>query len=129
MYAVTPQQDSRPAERVAIPDPPARFVRALATHAFEAVAGSRNITQLGGAVTFGAARQLALQRAAMQERKHAYRDARRYVPSPGRMHLCRVMPDTAEASVVLHTEHRAFAVALKLEWVRGRWRACEIYVM
>lgn len=111
------------------PDPSARFVRALATHAFEAVEGIRSIAQLGAALSVGAARQLALQRNAMRERRQVYQDERRCVPSPGRMHLCRVLPYIAEASVVLHTEHRSHAVALRLEWVHGRWRASEIHVL
>lgn len=112
-----------------VPDPSAHFVRALATHAFEAVEGLRSITQLGAALSVGAARQLALQRNALSERRHAYRDQRRCVPSPGRMRLCRIRPCIAEAAVVLHTEHRSHAVALRLEWIHGRWRANEIHVM
>lgn len=112
-----------------IPEPPARFVRALAAHAFEAVEGMRSIAGLGGAISVAAARQLALQRNLLRERRQVYRDRRQCVPSPGRMHLCRVQPDLAEASVVLHTEHRSYAVALRLEWVHGRWRGCEVYVM
>lgn len=112
-----------------VPDPSAHFVRALATHAFEAVEGLRSIAQLGAALSVGAARQLALQRNALRERRQAYRDQRRCVPSPGRMRLCRILPCIAEAAVVLHTEHRSHAVALRLEWIHGRWRASEIHVM
>lgn len=112
-----------------IPDPTDRFVRALATHAFEVVEGLRSISQLGTSVSVGAARQLALQRTAMREKRHLYRDARQCAASPGRMHLCRPLQHVAEASVVLHTERRSYAVALRLEWVRGRWRASEVHVM
>lgn len=124
MYAVV-EQDF--AEKV--PDPSAHFVRALATHAFEAVEGLRAIAQLGAALSVSAARLLALQRHTLSESRQAYQDERRCVASPGRMHLSRVQPYTAEASVVLHTEHRAHAVSLSLEWVHGRWRASEIYVL
>lgn len=111
------------------PEPSARFVRALATHAFEAVEGTRSITQLGAALSVGAARQLVLQRNALREGRQAHRDQRTCVPHPGRMRLCRVLPSVAEATVVLHTEHRSHAVALRLEWVHGRWRASEVYVL
>lgn len=111
------------------PDPSAHFVRALATHAFEAVEGLRSIAQLGAALSVGAARQLALQRNALSERRQVYRDQRRCVPSPGRMRLCRVMPYVSEATVVLHTEHRSHAVAMRLEWIHGRWRASEVHVL
>ena len=112
-----------------IPDPQARFVRLLAAHAFEAVEGIRNISQLGGVLSVGAARQLALQRNALRERNAVYRDPRQCTASPGRMRLCRVLPDVAEVSVVVHTERRAHAVALRLEWVHARWRASEVHVM
>jgi hypothetical protein len=80
-------------------------------------------------VSVGAARQLALQRGALRERRQLYRDARSCVPSPGRVHLCRIDPLLIEATVAVHTERRTHAVALRLEWVRSRWRACELYVM
>lgn len=112
-----------------IPDPQARFVRLLAAHAFEAVEGIRSISQLGGVLSVGAARQLAQQRNALRERNAVYRDPRQCTASPGRMRLCRVLPDVAEASVVVHTERRAHAVALRLEWVHSRWRASEVHVM
>jgi len=112
-----------------IPDPSARFVRALATHAFEVVEGLRSIAQLGTSISVGAARQLALQRTALREQRHFDRDTRHCAASPGRMHLCRPLTHVAEASVVLHTERRSYAVALRLEWVHGRWRASEVHVM
>ena len=112
-----------------IPDPQPRFVRLLAAHAFEAVEGIRSITQLGAALSVGAARQLAMQRNALRERNAVYRDPRQCTASPGRMRLCRVLPHVAEASVVVHTGRRAHAVALRFEWVHSRWRASEIHVM
>lgn len=112
-----------------IPDPPERLVRSLAAQAFEVVEGVRNIAQLGALISVGAARQLASQRTALKERRQVYQDQRTCIPSPGRVHMCRVLPHLAEASVVLHTEHRSHAVALRLEWVHRRWRACELYVM
>ncbi len=129
MHAVSELADVGHDHGERIPDPSARFVRALAAQAFEAVEGLRSISQLGAALSVGAARQLAQQRNALRERRQMYRDQRRCVPSPGRMHLCRVHEGVAEASVVLHTEHRSHAVALRLEWVHGRWRASEIHVM
>lgn len=112
-----------------IPDPQARFVRLLAAHAFEAVEGTRSITQLGAALSVGAARQLAMQRNALRERNAVYRDSRQCTVSPGRLRLCRVLPHIAEASVVVHTDRRSHAVALRLEWAHSRWRASEIHVM
>lgn len=112
-----------------IPDPQERFVRALAAQAFEAVEGMRSIAQLGQTISVGAARQLAEQRTALSESRQLYKDRRRCAPSPGRMHLCRVLPHLAEASVTVHTGRRSHAVSLTLEWVHGRWRARELFVM
>jgi len=112
-----------------IPDPSEKFVRALATHAFEAVEGVRSIAQLGTAITLNVARQLAQQRDLLRERNSLSHDTRRCIPYPGRMHLCRTLPRLAEATVVVHTARRAHAVALCLEWVHGRWRACELHVL
>lgn len=112
-----------------IPDPPPQFVRALAVHAFEAVEGKRTISQLGSAVTFTAARQLAEQRQALSERNALYRDSRTCAASPGPLHLCRVLADLAEASIALHTGRRTYAVSLRLEWIHGKWRASEVYVL
>ena len=112
-----------------IPDPQDRFVRRLATLCFEAVEGLRGIHEIGTMLSMGAARQLAVQRTAHRERREAQLDRRRCIASPGRLRLCRVFPHVAEATVVLHTEHRSHAVALRLEWAHGRWRASEIYVM
>lgn len=112
-----------------IPDPQDRFVRRLAALSFEAVEGIRSIHEIGTMLSIGAARQLAVQRTAHRERGEALRDTRRCVPSPGRIRLCRIFPHIAEATVVLHTEHRSYAVALRLEWAHGHWRACEVYVM
>ena len=125
LSAVPPLDDNQQQ----IPDPPERFIRSVATQAFEVVEGLRSISQLGAAVSVGAARQLAEQRRALRERRQAYKDVRRCVASPGRVHLCRVMPHLAEASVVMHADHRSHAVALRLEWAHHRWRACEVYVM
>ena len=112
-----------------IPDPQDRFVRRLAALSFEAVEGLRSIHEIGTMLSLGAARQLAIQRTAHREHRDALLDRRRCAPSPGRIQLCRLFPHVAEATVVLHTEYRSYAVALRLEWAHGHWRACEVYVM
>lgn len=129
LVAVPPPPTERAGPANGIPDPSRRFVSMLAAHAFEVVEGTRSIGQLGAAVSVGAGRQLDAQRTALRERRQVYRDRRRCIPSPGSVRLFRVRPDLAEASVVLHTEHRVHAVALRLEWVHRRWRACELYVL
>ena len=62
MYAISADHTlgSDPAEL--IPDPDAKFVRLLAAHAFEAVEGLRSITQLGAALSVGAALRVAGRR-------------------------------------------------------------------
>lgn len=112
-----------------IPSPSERFIRSLAAQAFEVIEGRRNITQLGWVITVAAARRLAAQRAALRESRALHHDQRVCIPSPGRVHLCRVQPHLAKASLAMHTEHRSYAVSLSLEWMHGHWRACEIYVL
>ncbi len=129
MQAVSVASTFQTDQSESIPDPPARFIRLLATHAFEAVEGLRSITQIGSALSVPAARQLALQRNTLRERNEITRDPRQCIASPGGVRMCRVLPHFSEASVVLHTDRRAHAVALRLEWVHNRWRACEVYVM
>ncbi|GEM_PF-3016174 len=112
-----------------VPEPPAHFVRMLATHAFEAVEGIRSIAQLGYGISVGAARHLAEQRKLLRESRDLYRDHRHCAPSPGPMHLCRISLMRAESTVVVHTAIRAHAVTLSLEWAHGHWRAWDITVL
>lgn len=112
-----------------IPDPPEALVRALATRAYEVVQGLRNIAQLGPSVTVGATRQLLAQRAALTELHSFFRDPHLAITRVGGSRICRLQSQTAEASVVIHTDRRTCSVALRLEWLHGHWRASELHVI
>lgn len=45
-----------------------------------------------------------------------------------RVHLCRLGPGTAEASVVVHDGERVRAAAVRIEAHRGRWRATALEI-
>lgn len=111
------------------PDPASSYVAALAAQAFEVVEGVRGIAQLGAAISVGVARTLMMQRALLHERRCIYKDHRGTVVRVGGVQLCRVQPRITEAAAVVHTEQRSHAVALRLEWVHSRWRACELQVL
>lgn len=112
-----------------IPDPSTRFVRTLALHVFEALHCTRSIAQLSSAISVAAARDLATQRAVLREREAMYHDVRREAAIPGRLHLSRTNERCAEAAVVLHMKQRACVLTFSFEWVHGRWRACEIWLL
>lgn len=111
------------------PQPSPALMQKLALFAFEALEGVRSVSQLGAWVTPEVARQLAVRRAARTERRTVYHDERRVVARPGPVHLGRPARNVVEAAVVLHSSTRAYAVALRLEYAAGRWRATELTVL
>ena len=112
-----------------IPPPDLTIVRLLAVYSYEILDGSRAVAQLGGWITRDVAEQLTARRAARTERRTLYRDTRRSVPIPGPVHLSRPAPLVTEVTVVLTTEVRSTAVAMRLEYLRKRWRATELTVL
>ncbi len=112
-----------------IPPPSPRLVQKLGLYAFEALDGTRVVAQLGGWITAEVAAQLLERRAARTERRTLYRDQRRTVPVPGRVHVNRPFPHIAEAVVVLDTGVRSTAIAIRLEFIRQRWKATELTVL
>lgn len=112
-----------------IPPPDLNVVRRLAVYSYEVLDGTRAVAQLGGWITREVAEQLSTRRAARTERRTLYRDNRRSVPTPGPVHLSRPAPLVTEVTIVLRTEVRSTAVAMRLEFVRDRWRATELTVL
>lgn len=114
----------------AIPEPSPQFLRALAVQAHEAIEGRRPLLQLGPWVTRDLAHRLAALRALREERRRVFRDTRlRAAPHPGNVYLSRVRPDAAESTVLLHWSERTLAVAIRIEYLRNRWRATELAVL
>lgn len=112
-----------------IPPPDLNIVRLLAVYSFEILDGSRAVSQLGGWITREVAEHLTQRRAARTERRTLTRDDRRTVPTPGPVHLSRPSPRVTEVTIVLRTEVRATAVAMRLEYLRERWRATNLTVL
>lgn len=112
-----------------LPGPNPRMVGAIAVHVFEALEGTRGLAQLGNAITWKLAVHLGQVRAARLERRHLFKDDRHSAPRPKRVVMCRPSAHAVEASVVLETNRRTHAVALRLEWVTDRWRATEVTVL
>lgn len=116
-------------ETSGLPGPEPRYIAAIAVHAFEALEGARPLAQLGNAVTWRLATQLGRVRAARMERRSLTRDERHSAPRLGRVLTSRPTPHAVEATVVLHTNRRTHAVAMRLEWIDDRWRATELTVL
>ena len=134
LHAVPAPKPLRAAEisRSPVPDIPApdlNIVRLLAVYSFEILDGSRAVSQLGGWITREVAEHLTQRRAARTERRTLTRDDRRTVPIPGPVHLSRPSPMVIEVTIVLRTEVRATAVAMRLEYLRERWRATNLTVL
>ncbi|QIM15237.1 hypothetical protein G7067_00515 [Leucobacter insecticola] len=116
-------------EELPIPPPDPRIVRMIAIYGYEVVDGSRSVTQLAAWITREVADHLTSRRAARTERRTLYRDERRTVPVPGPVHLSLSSAKTAEAAVVLQTGARFTAVAVRLEYLREKWRATNLTVL
>lgn len=116
-------------EELSIPPPDHQVIRTLAVYGFEVLDGSRSVAQLGAWITREVADQLIARRTARTERRTLYRDERRTVPVPGPVHLSLSSPIVAEATVVLQTGERFTAVAMRLEYLREKWRATNLTVL
>ena len=105
------------------------IVAKLAVYAVEILDGSRSMTHLAAWVTEEVAQEIFARRALHAERRSIYRDGRRSVPQPGRVHMSRPFPHIVEAVVMMHTPARSFTVAVCLEFSRQRWRATCLTVL
>lgn len=112
-----------------IPPPDTQIIQKIAIYGYEVLDGSRAVAQLGSWITRDVAEQLRSIRAARTERRTLYRDHRRRVPVPGRVHLSQVSSRVAEATVVLQTEARSTAVAIRMEFFHQRWRVTVLAVL
>ncbi|MBK0419967.1 hypothetical protein JD276_13095 [Leucobacter sp. CSA1] len=112
-----------------IPDPHPALVTRLAVQALEVVDGTRSIAGLSGWISQEVAEHLIRMRTLHAERRTVYGDGRRTAPTPGRVAMGRPRVTAVEAAVVMHTSARSFAVAIRMEYVRRRWRATCIAVL
>ncbi|WP_336659076.1 Rv3235 family protein [Leucobacter sp. USHLN153] len=109
--------------------PPNVFIQKLALIAYEVLEGRRSIGQLGAWITPEVAADLRARRALRMERECLTGDRRQRVASPGRAHSSRPAPEVVESTVVLHSEPRSTAVALRFEQRGQRWRATHLTVL
>jgi hypothetical protein len=108
---------------------PVHLIRNLAVCAVEAIDGLRPIEQFTNWITHEVAVELAARRQLRLERNQVYRDQRRRVPSPGAVTISMPTRRAVEAAIVVTIEGRSFAVAMRLEWIRERWRATCLTVL
>lgn len=124
------EPDSRVPANPPVPlPPPETAIQRLALYAFEAIEGTRSISQLAGTVTPEVVRELQARRSLRVERRTLIHDQRRIVALPGPAHTSRPHPEIVEAAVVLHARGRTSVVALRLERNAERWRATELTVL
>lgn len=114
-----------------VPEPDPAFVGTLAIHGYQTVTGARSLSLLGPLVTIGLTRSLAAQRALFSDRRTVYRDSRSAAVTPhiGSVRIDRPQDETAEAAVMLHVGEQVRAVAIRLEWAHGHWRATDLTVL
>ncbi len=128
LQAVPASSEITAAERT-IADPKPQFVQSLAMVVFEVIEGLRGAHQLGTSVTLGATRQISSYRAARRDQLKVLGASGLRVRHVGRVRIDRSVPTIAEAAAVALAGRRARAVAMRLEWEHGRWRATEIAVL
>lgn len=121
--AVWAARPAREPEPEPLPDP-ADVARAIVVATVEALAGARSLGQLVRWVTPELHEHLVDARAARGPLRGGVRRA-----SARRATVCRLGPDLAEATVVVHDGRKVRAAAVRLEVHRRRWRATvlEIY--
>lgn len=110
-------------------DPSHQLVRSIAAQSFEVIEGTRNVASLGSVIGVAAARELAMQRSLITQRNSVHAQQRTIIVGAGRVQTCRLSELVTEASIVLHTNKRSHAVAMRLEWTHNRWRATVITVL
>lgn len=110
-------------------DPSPLLVRMIALYAVETIEGLRDTNQVGSWVMPSVLETLLAQRTLRLERRTMYKQSRRIVPQPGNVVLSRPTDLAVESAVVMHVEGRSFAVAMRLEFIRSKWRATQLHVL
>ena len=112
-----------------LPDP-APLCANLALCVVEALVGARSLDQVSRWVTESVFVHL-LRRVVIASRARAISGSE--APRPrlrvGEPHISSPVPGVVEAVVLVHQPARSRAVAIRLETVRGRWRATAITVL
>lgn len=122
---------ANPAPYIYTPElPTQKFVQALARHATEVLDGVRNLRQLESWITPAVALSLRARTQQRSERDHMYgHDSTRPLYFPGTVRTQIIDDESVEAVVTIRKGERVFAVAMRLEWFRNRWRAAHLTVL
>jgi len=110
-------------------NPDSRFIQSLAMIIFEVIEGLRGAHQLGTSVTLQATRQITTLRAARRDQLTVLRATGNPVRHVGRIRIDRPATGIIETAAIVQAGRRARAIALRLEWEHGRWRATEVAVL
>lgn len=108
---------------------PASLIQRFALYAFEIVEGYRSAAHLASWLSADVVDKLKECRSGRSQLRSLCGDGRRTSPTPGPVHQNRPRPGIIEAVVVLSATARAIAVALRFEFLRGRWLATEVTVL
>jgi len=120
-----------PPERAAgVPPDPEALLRDLAVCVVEILGGARDVEQLVRWVSEEVYRSL-LTRALLARRRRQLSAAPAVRPAVrlGGMTVCEPAEGVLEGVVVVHSRARSRAVAIRLELLRGRWRAVAIHIL
>lgn len=108
---------------------PQSTIQRFALYAFEIVEGSRSIAQLSSWISGAVIAKLHECRSGRTQQRSLCKGKRRIVPVPGPVHQHQPEPGVVEAAVVLRAEPRSTVVALRFEFLRGRWLATDVTVL
>lgn len=110
-------------------DLPSRTIQRFALFVFEVVEGQRSTAQLSSWISDDVVTSLRECRSGRTQLRSLCGDTRRVVAVPGPAHVNRPNASIIEAAVVLRAKARATAVALRFEFLRGRWLATSVTVL
>lgn len=108
---------------------PCSLIQRFALYAFEIVEGYRSAAHLSTWLSAEVVARLKECRSGRTQLRSLCGDERRTAPTPGPVHQKRPRPGIIEAVVVLTAAARATAVALRFEFLRGRWLATDVTVL
>lgn len=119
----------QPSSRSQLPDPEPLLIN-LTRCVIEVLAGARDLDQLARWVTDDVYKHL-LKRVVLSARARAVTGRRAQRPSISIGHITISEPrdGVIEAVVIVHSKVRVRAVAVRLEGLDNRWRACAINVL
>lgn len=115
------------------PDPPSNsFLCGLALFAAEVVHCGRPVATLSSSITPAVSQQLQLQQRIVlgtAAQRNTKREPITWVRQRPLIHTFRTADNCLDCVATLVKQRRAFAVAIRLKYAHGKWRAEEITVL